>query len=105
MLKKQVHGNHISKSKSQTAKITDFLLLAPQAWANAITHFLYFRIMGRNIILNVNSCVYRISQQLTIILTYRGKILTTYSRCCHGKLCQEFEGRPQTRQEIGHVRE
>ena len=80
------------------AKITDFLLLALQAWANAITHFLYFRIMGRNIILNATVLC-------TNQLTYRGKILTTYSRCCHGKLCQELEGRPQTRQEIGHVRE
>ena len=35
------------------AKITDFLFLATQAWANAVTHFLYFRIMGRNKILNV----------------------------------------------------
>ena len=46
----------IFQNQKQMAKITDFfffLLLALKAWANAITQFLYFRIMGRNIILNV----------------------------------------------------
>ena len=105
MLKKQVHGNHISKSKKRMAKITDFfLLLALQAWANAITHFLCFRIMGRNMILNITNRVYKISQQLIIILSCMGQMLTTYSRCCHDYFGHELESRPQMRQKVSNVR-
>ena len=36
----------IFQNQKQMAKITDFLLLAPQAWANAITQFCISELWG-----------------------------------------------------------
>ena len=52
----------IFQNQKQMAKITDFfLLLALQAWANAITHFLYFKNYGAKHNSECNSYVYEIS--------------------------------------------
>ena len=46
MLKKQVHGNHISKSKKQMAKITDFFTLGTSSMGQCYNTFSVFQNYG-----------------------------------------------------------